>query len=61
MGSMMSLVEPVSLKLCSHWKPGEDMHYWMTLFGVEPVAFFSLPFTSPWPELRLSLSAIIGS
>lgn len=49
MGSVMSLVEPVSLKLSSHWKPGEDMHHLMTLFGVERVAFFFLPFTNPWP------------
>lgn len=55
MGSMMSLVEPVSLTLASHWKPGEDMHHLMTLFGVERVAF-SLSL-SPAP----GLSVIIGS
>ena len=61
MGSMMSLVEPVDLKLSSPWKQGGDVYYSVTLFGVGGVAFFTLPFTNPRHELRLRFSVVISS
>lgn len=37
------------------------MYYPMTLFGIEGVAFLTLPFTNLRRELRLRLSVIISS
>lgn len=55
MGSIVSLVELVKLKLSSPWKQGGDVYHSMTLFGVGGVAFLTLPFTNPRRELRLSV------
>lgn len=66
MGNMMNLVEPVSLKLSSHWKQGEDessdVYSLATLFDLEGVAFILSLSPTPsvnWDQESLSIS--VGS
>lgn len=66
MGNMMNLVEPVSLKLSSHWKQEEDessdVYSLVTLFDLEGVAFILSLSPTPsvnWDQESLSIS--VGS